>query len=349
MAGSGVDPLYDAGMPRNRYYDGPVSDYFDGERFFIKGFTRDKSLADLWRWRTGGNRAQWPEQTAVSGFDTPPTRVEADALRVSFVGHASLLIQTRGINLLIDPVWSQRASPVPWAGPKRVNPPGIRLADLPPLDVVLVSHNHYDHMDLTTLSQLSRAHAPRVLTPLGNDAILRRYDRNIAAEAYDWGARVAISRDIVVWLTPAYHWSARGLGDRRMALWCAFVIETPDGAIYHVADTAWGEGAIFSDIRQRFSPVRLAILPIGAYAPRWFMGDNHIEPEEAVGIFQLTGARYGLAHHWGTFQLTEEAIDEPPRKLFEALAQAGVQKDRFRLLSPGDVWEAPRSSTEDEK
>ncbi len=325
-------------MPRNSYYQGPLSDHFDGTRFFLKGVTRDKTREELWRWRTRGKRARWP-QHAPGGFDFPPERVQGGALRVSFIGHASVLIQTQGLNILIDPVWSKRASPVAFAGPKRVNAPGIALENLPPLDAVLVSHNHYDHMDLATLSKLAKAHAPRVLVPLGNDAILRRHDPHIVAEAHDWGARVPLSGVCAVHFLPANHWSARTLSDRRMALWCAFVIETPAGSIYHIADTGWGNGAIFSDARMRFPDLRLAILPIGAYEPRWFMSDNHIDPEEAVRIFQMCGARHAMAHHWGTFQLTDEPLDEPPRRLRQALEAAGVARDRFRALKPGEAWE----------
>ena len=150
---------------------------------------------------------------------------------------------------------------------------------------------------------------------------------------------------LAVLLTPAYHWSARTLTDRRMALWCAFVLETPDGAIYCIADTAWGNGAIFSDVRMKHAPIRLAIIPIGAYEPRWFMRDNHVDPEEAVRIFQMCGARHAMAHHWGTFQLTDEPIEEPPRKLREALRSAEIDEARFRVLKPGGVFDVPELVT----
>ena len=328
-------------MPRNLYYNGPRSDHFDGERFFFKGLTRDKTRGEIWRWRLRGNRVPWPKHALGEFHDHPPQRVAGATLRVSYIGHASVLIQTQGINILVDPVWSMRASPVQWAGPKRVNTPGVALENLPPLDVVLVSHNHYDHMDLATLSRLARDHAPRVITPLGNDVIMRRRDRHIAAEAYDWDVRVPISGDVAVTLLPSYHWSARTLSDHRMALWCAFIIETSGGAIYHIADTAWGAGAIFSDVRERFQPLRLAMIPIGAYEPRWFMREQHIDPEEAVRVFEMCGARHALAHHWGTFQLTDETIDEPPRRLRAALAESGIAEERFRALRPGQSWLVP--------
>jgi len=320
---------------RNPYYDGPSSAHFDGLRFHIEGFSRDKPFTELLRWRLQNERAVWPDAFPGPGRDAPPARVEGAGLRVSYVGHATMLIQTHGLNLLIDPVWSERASPVDFAGPKRVNAPGVALDDLPQIDAVLISHNHYDHLDLATLRGLAARGARRVLTPLGNDAVIAT--AGVASEAYDWGARIEIGPGCYVHFEPIYHWSARGLLDRRMALWCAFVIETPSAKIYHVADTGFADGAFFQRMREKHGGFALAILPIGAYAPRWFMRDHHIDPDEAVRILQITGARRALAHHWGTFQLTDEPIDEPPRKLAEALAHHGVEPARFAVLRPGET------------
>ena len=193
-------------------------------------------------------------------------------------------------------------------------------------------------MDVATLSKLARRHAPRVITPLGNDVIMRGADRAIDAEAYDWGARVVLSGAVAIHLVPSFHWSARGWNDKRMALWCAFVIETPAGHIYHIADTGWGNGSLFSAMREQFGPPRLAIIPIGAYEPRWFMQSNHIDPEEAVRIFQLCGAKRALGHHWGTFQLTDEPIDEPPHRLQKALDKAGLARELFQPMQPGQSF-----------
>ena len=324
---------------RNPYYNGPVSDHFDGLRFHIPNITSDKSTGDLLKWQFDRNRQKWPERAPSAGQDKPPARVDGADLRVSYVGHASLLIQTHGVNILVDPVWSQRASPFRFAGPKRVNDPGIALTDLPPIDVVLISHNHYDHLDLATLSALSGNPRTRFLTPLGNDVIKRGHDSAIRAEAFDWDARVEVGRGVFVHFEPSYHWSARGLFDRRMALWSAFVIETPSGNIYHIADTGFADGAIFQQARDKHNGFRLAILPIGAYEPRWFMRDHHIDPDEAVRIFQICGAERALAHHWGTFQLTDEAIDEPPQRLTAALQREGIAASLFQTKRPGEVLE----------
>jgi hypothetical protein len=191
-----------------RYYDGPVSDHFDGTRFFDLNGPTARTLADQWRWYREGNRQAWPGWAPSPYKDTPPARVDGPEWRISFVGHASLLLQTSRLNILIDPVWSQRVSPVSFAGPKRVNDPGIAFDALPPIDIVLVSHCHYDHLDVETLSRLHAAHRPRVIAPLGNDTIMKNHDSGIRAEAYDWHNRLELGGGVAVTLVPTRHWSA---------------------------------------------------------------------------------------------------------------------------------------------
>jgi L-ascorbate metabolism protein UlaG (beta-lactamase superfamily) len=268
------------------------------------------------------------------------------AWRIAYVGHASFLIQTAEHNILLDPVWSKRASPSRFVGPKRVNDPGIAFADLPPIDVVLVSHGHYDHLDVRTLSRIAARHRARVITPLGNDVIMRKFDPAIVAEAYDWDNRIDIGDGIAVTLVASRHWSARNLLDRNTALWSSFVIETPGGRIYFVADSGYGDGRYFRGARERYGPFKLAILPIGAYEPQWFMRDHHINPAEAVQALIDCDAEVALAHHHGTFQLTDEPIDAPRLALMKALNAAGISPERFAVLRPGQVW-PPGSSLKD--
>jgi L-ascorbate metabolism protein UlaG (beta-lactamase superfamily) len=322
---------------RNPYYEGPVTDHFDGVRFSNPpGGPAMKPFTEFLKWQVSGEREDWPDAYPSPFADKPPTRV--DGLRIVLVGHASVLIQAAGLNILVDPIWSERASPFTFIGPQRVNPPGIAFADLPPIDAVLVTHNHYDHLDRATLSRLWHAHRPRIIAPLGNDAIIREFDASIAVEARDWGDAVALSEAVTVRLEPAYHWSARGLTDRRMALWCAYVLTTPAGVIYHIGDTGYGDGAIFRAVRERYRAPRVALLPIGAYEPRWFMQPQHMNPDEAVRVFIDCGAEQALGHHWGTFQLTDEGIELPLQVLSAALAAQGVA-ERFRPLRPGEAWE----------
>jgi L-ascorbate metabolism protein UlaG (beta-lactamase superfamily) len=327
----------------SRYYQGPVSDHFDGERFFDPyGTPRLRSRGALLRWqfidrRFRGSKAKWPAWAPSPYADRPPPRVEGMGVRLSYVGHASWLIQTAGRNILLDPLWSERASPFRSVGPKRVNDPGIAFADLPPIDAVLVSHGHYDHLDVATLSRLAAAHRPRVIAPLGNDTIMRHHDPAIAAEAFDWHQQVDLGGGVRATLVPTRHWSARNLFDRNMALWASFVITTPAGQIYVVADSGYGSGRHFQDVRERYGKSRLAILPIGAYEPRWFMRGAHMNPAEAVQAFIDCGAELALGHHYGTFQLTDEAIDAPPAALAEALRAADIAAERFRVLRPGEV------------
>jgi L-ascorbate metabolism protein UlaG (beta-lactamase superfamily) len=313
----------------SRYYDGPVSDHFDGARFFDPHGASPSSRRDLLRWFVDrhwhATKSKWPAWAPSPYVDRPPARVEGAAWRISYVGHACLLIQTAGLNMLLDPVWSQRASPFRFIGPKRVNDPGIAFADLPSIDVVLVSHGHYDHLDVATLSRLAAAHRARVITPLGNDTIMRNHDSAIAAESYDWHDRVDIGSGVAVTLLPARHWSARNLSDRNMS--------------HAVGDSAYGDGQHFREARQRYGPLRLAILPIGAYEPRWFMRDQHMNPAEAVRAFIDCGAELALGHHYGTFQLTDESIDAPVIALAEALKAAGISAEGFRALRPGQVWQ----------
>jgi len=325
-------------MRKNPYYHGPRSDHFDGTRFFNTPAGDDTSFAEVLRWRfEERHRAPWPKTVKNPLSDQPPQRVEGASLRLSYIGHASFLLQTCGLNLLIDPVWSERASPAAFAGPKRVSPPGVAFDALPPIDAILVTHNHYDHMDAPTIKKLFRQNQPRIIVPLGNETILRRADSALRAEAHDWGDKIILSPQVSVELVPAYHWSARGVLDRRMALWASFALRTPAGVIYCIGDTAYRGGEIFRAARVAYPDIRLALLPIGAYEPRWFMRRHHISPEEAVRIYQDLGADEAFAHHWGAFRLTDEPREEPVKRLALALERARIDPALFPALPPGSA------------
>lgn len=326
-------------MPRNPYYSGPISDHFDGMRFLMPGGEPDKNLGELFKmlWNARTQRAPWPPRLTTLHCPKPPERVMGENIRATFIGHSSFLLQTQGVNLLLDPVWADRAGPYGLLGPRRVMAPALRIEDLPPLDAILLSHNHYDHMDLATLSKLAGARHCPVITPLGNDTILKRANPRIDARAHDWGDIVDIG-PLRIHLEPAHHWSARTRGDRRMALWASFIIEGA-GKIYFAGDTGFGDGKLFDDLFQRHGPMRFALLPIGAYEPRWFMKAQHVDPDEAVAIFKAMRIEQAFACHWGTFRLTDEPHEDPPRRLAEALAREGIAPERFVAAPPGHVVE----------
>ncbi|MBL0374776.1 MBL fold metallo-hydrolase [Rhizobium sp. KVB221] len=327
---------------RNRYYEGPKSNHYNGTRFFNPGGIAPLGFRAFFQWKSRDRPEVWPK-FYPSPFSPakPEALIGGSDLRVTMIGHASLLIQVAGLNILTDPVWSDRVSPFAFIGPKRHNAPGLAFDDLPPIDVVLVTHNHYDHLDVSTLKALHRRHAPHIVTPLGNDTIIRRAIADARISVTDWGDETRLQNDVTIHTEPCHHWSARGSRDRRMALWAAFVIETPAGKIYHIGDTGFHDGINYRAAAEKHGGFRLANLPIGAYEPRWFMQGQHQNPEEAVEGMQLANIAHAAGHHWGTFQLTNEAVDAPLRALEQALAARRIEPARFRALRPGEAFDVP--------
>jgi L-ascorbate metabolism protein UlaG (beta-lactamase superfamily) len=228
------------------------------------------------------------------------------------VNHSTVLIQYAGTNILTDPIWSDRASPFSSLGPRRFAPPGIRFENLPQIHVVLLSHNHYDHLDLPTLRRLAAGHSPRFVVPLGLEKLLSRHGIRTEREMDWWDTAGPIT------CVPAHHFSARSISDRNRTLWCGYWITTPAGPVYFAADTAFGPQ--FEEIRNRLGRPRLALLPIGAYKPEWFMGPVHMTPAEAVKAHSVLAPERSMAIHWGTFQLADDGKDEPVNDLRQALS-----------------------------
>jgi len=304
------------------------TDHFDGRRYFNPGGANGQPFWRLPRLlRTP--RTAWPSEVPVEPRHPPmPGR---DEVVVTFIGHSTFLVQVAGVSVLIDPVYAQRASPLSFAGPRRVRSPGVRFDDLPPISLVLLSHNHYDHCDLGTLRQLERRFHPPAVTPPGNGRLLRAAGFNRIEELDWWETSSAAPLSVTV--TPAQHFSARSPFDRNRALWGGFLIEAGGHRIFHAGDS--GYGAHFREIGSRLGPIDLALLPIGAYEPRWFMQDIHVNPAEAVQTHLDLGARRSIAMHFGTFQLTPEGIDQPGRGLAEALEDRGVPREQFRTIEVG--------------
>jgi L-ascorbate metabolism protein UlaG (beta-lactamase superfamily) len=310
----------------------PLSDHFDGRVFFNPGPSRpSRGLAQVLRWRLRGEkRAVWPDRVVDPVFAPPPDTVGPDSVAVTFINHASFLLRLPGAVVLTDPVFSERCSPVSWAGPKRARAPGIALADLPRPDVVLLSHNHYDHMDFPTLWAIQARHAPKFVTMLGNARILARL--GIVATELDWWQDVTTGPLRII-ATPARHFSARTPFDRNRALWGGFMVSVGAGMVLFAGDS--GAGTHWGDIRARLGAPDVALLPIGAYEPRWFMAPVHMNPAEAMEAHVALGARRSVGMHFGTFQLTDEAIDAPLVGLEAARLAAGI--DTFGTLGFGET------------
>lgn len=290
------------------------------------------------KWMLTRRRPRWIGQPGALPGPAPPERAARGELRVTFIGHATTLIQFDGINILTDPIWSERCSPIPWAGPRRARPPGVRWDDLPPIDAVLLSHNHYDHCDLPTLRRLAGRGAPRILAAEGLGAFLRARGFT-RAEDLPWWASAELSGGARVVAVPAQHWSGRGLFDRAATHWCGFMIESGAGRIYFAGDT--GFGPHFGLIRGRLGAPRLAILPIGAHLPRWFMAPVHLSPAEAVEAHHRLGARVSVAAHFGTFPLADDGESEAAEELRRALAERGTSESAFWMLDFGEGRDVP--------
>ncbi len=312
----------------------PKSDHCDGSHFFNTDPNAREvhGLAAVLKWRMTSKAKPWvrnmaPAASAAVGQEVPPGRV-----RVTMVNHATLLVQLHGFTYLTDPVYAERASPVSFAGPQRYRAPGIAMADLPHIDAVVVSHNHYDHLDLASLRVLWQRDKPRIIVPLGTAALLKGAGIPEASEL-DWWQSMAVGPGVKVTLTEAQHWSARGIFDRNGALWGGYLVSVADLQVYFAGDT--GYGTHFQRIRERLGRIDVALLPIGAYEPRWFMQTHHMNPDDAVRAHLDLQAQQSIAIHFGTFQLTDEGIDDPPRELAVALAARGVKPERFVVPANG--------------
>lgn len=313
--------------------------YFDGKKYHnIVLKQENRTIRHLMRWLMTRKRSKWPKQLSVQQKTIPVTRTEVGQLRATFINHSTALLQLDGLNILTDPIWSKRCGPFRWAGLKRVAPPGVRFEDLPPIDLVLVSHNHYDHMDLPTLKKLYRKHKPVFCVPLGNRGFLEAKGlRNIFE--FNWWEEKTCLGNLKITFVPAEHFSRRGLWDDNKTLWGGYVLKGSTAPIYFAGDTALGPH--FEEIYKKFGPVRLALLPIGAYSPRWFMSSVHMSPEDAVNAHLILKAKLSIGIHFGTFRLSDEAYDDPIIELTSALKKKGVRAQEFLALSPGEGYDVP--------
>jgi len=272
---------------------GPPSDHCDGRRFFNPGNgAAPRGLMEAMRWRLRGERAAWPRHMLNPPFAPPPDRVAAGSVAISFINHATFLVRLPGAVVLTDPIFSRRCSPVQWAGPQRARPPGLALSALPRPDVVVISHNHYDHMDLPSLRALHRRFAPRFVTTLGNARTLAK--AGVTATELDWWQAIEVG-DLRITATPARHFAARTPFDRNQSLWGGFMLGAGGGQVLFAGDS--GAGPHWREVRVRLGAPDVALLPIGAYEPRWFMAPVHMNPDEAVQAHLHLGARRSVGMH----------------------------------------------------
>jgi L-ascorbate metabolism protein UlaG (beta-lactamase superfamily) len=297
-------------------------------RFSNEDPSADRSVRDVLRWAATRKPSRWPRAVRIQARYQPQAPKPGELL-VTFVNHSTFLLQSSEHAILTDPVWSTRASPVQWAGPARAHAPGIPFDQLPRIDVVLVSHNHYDHMDLPTLRRLHARFAPRFVTTLGNKAYLEARGVRGVTELGWWD-----TYDFVT-ATPAQHFSARTPFDRNRTLWAGFACRLGGRRLFFTGDSGYNRH--FADIGARVGPIDVSLVPIGAYEPRWFMSAAHLNPDDAVRAHLDLGSRVSIAMHFGCFQLTDEAIDAPVNELAIARAAHGLPPAAFRVLQPGET------------
>lgn len=311
----------------------PLSDHYDGKTFHNPGKDHLNSFWDLLKWRFSNERVPFPESVPIKNY--PFHALEnTEKLAVTFINHSTVLLQLPGLTILTDPIYSNRTSPVSFAGPERVKEPGLPFENLPAIDVVLVSHNHYDHLDIETLKRLDAKFHPLFLVSLGDEKLLLKEGiQNV--KAMDWWEELKV-KDVRFTFAPSQHWSARTLWDKNNSLWGSFMVDQGEEKIYFAGDT--GLGPHFKEIKERLGKPTLSLLPIGSYKPQWFMRFHHLNPEDAVVAHQDLESKKSIAIHYGTFQLSDEGIDEPVEDLKKAMDKHDMTDKDFLILDQGQTY-----------
>ena len=312
-------------------YQGPISDHFDGKKFINYGGINANQVDKIFKLLVTRKPTKWVIPKGVVKPAKVVERIDNQEFRITYINHATILIQCFGVNILTDPVYAWAAGLFGIIGPIRRLQPGIKLEDLPPIDYVFISHNHYDHLDTAAIKKLEKKFQPKFITTLGNDLLLKKYVKDL--QAFDWWDSFKLTDEIEMHLTPGQHFSSRGIFDRDANLWGGFVLKTPKGKIYWAGDS--GYGTFFKDIGKRLGPMRFSCIPIGAYKPEWFMGPIHINPTQAVQVHQDVQSQQSMAFHWGTFNLSDEGWDEPIHDLESAMTEKGLQTSDFQAIVNG--------------
>lgn len=312
-------------------YQGPITDHFNGKKFFNKNYSH-KNLKDIFYWLMTQKRSSWPSFYPITP-SIPPSNVAHNEIAISFVNHSTFLIQIGKTNILTDPIWAENAGPLK-LGPKRHHKPGINLEDLPKISLILLSHNHYDHMDLKTLKEITNRDKSFIITGLGNKNYLRhRGFKNV--ENLDWWEKIELLNGINIHFLPAIHFSMRNVLNRDKTLWGGFFLKSEFFSFYYAGDTAYGN--FFSEIPKNLGEADFAFLPIGAYEPNWFMQTNHMNPNEALQAFKDVQAKKMIPMHFGTFQLSDEGMEDPLKELSKAAKERIIDNDDLMILKPGQI------------
>lgn len=313
-------------------YKGAISDHFDGKKFINPSGRQAQGFSSGMRYMRERNPGPWkPNYETFVREESIPAQVDINKLKITFVNHSTFLIQYGGLNILTDPIWSFRCSPFQFAGPHRMRPPGVKFEDLPKIDLVLVSHNHYDHFDTITNKDLIKKFNPKYVAPLGMKTSLEKLGAKEVHEI-DWFEKTNIG-GLKIMATPANHFSSRGIFDRDTTLWCGFLLQHGDHKVYFVGDTGYGPN--FKEMGEKYGPVDISLIPIGAYKPEWFMGPIHISPKEALQVHRDIQSKQSIAKHFGTFPLADDGMFIAQNALQDAMSAEDFNTDKFIIPDEG--------------
>lgn len=311
------------------------SDHYKDGYFFNPTLPEKKSFWDVLKWQFTSEKKAWPNLIESTEVLRNTDIIKRGELRITFINHSTFLLEFNGLNILTDPIWSLRASPFTFAGPKRVQAPGIKLDDLPRIDIVIISHNHYDHLDLETLKELSQKFKPKFFVAQGDKKLLSESGIENISEL-DWNDLISIGDSSQLTFLKCRHWSARGLFDRFKSLWGAYLIEHQGIKVYFGGDTGYAEH--FKEAGEKYKDIDVALLPVGAYEPRWFMKNFHMNPEEAFMAAKDLKSKLNFGMHLETFQLTDEAFLEPRLEVERLKKNSSYGKTHLQILKHGESF-----------
>lgn len=309
-------------------YRGTPRAHFQGGTFRNQNGAKAKGLLAVFKWIFQRDSGPWTKNYE-EGVGEPPV-AHSEELIITFVNHSTFLIQWKNLNILTDPIWSERCSPLTFVGPLRMRPPGIKMEDLPKIDLVLLSHNHYDHLDIRTIKILEADHQPQFVVPLG---VARYLQKNKIKKIHELDWHDTVDTGIQITSTPAQHFSGRGMFDRDKSLWCGYLLQINGHKVYFAGDSGYGD--LFKEIGQKYGPMHVSLIPIGAYIPRWFMAPIHMSPDLSIQAHMDVQSQHSIAMHFGTFPLADEGQGVAEDDLQSALSEKEISPDEFIIPEEG--------------